>query len=305
MMTAMYGEKVLVTGPAGQIASGICAHLARDNEVWGIARFSESAGRDVVERMGVRTVALDLADGDLAGVPTDFTYVLHLAAFQGSGLDYDYALAINAEATGLVLDHCRSAKAALVMSTASVYRPQADPWHAYVETDPLGDAHLLAAPTYSVSKIAQEAVARTMARLLSLPVTIARMNAAYGPRGGLPAHHLDAVRAGKPIAVRNDPAPYTPIHQNDINAQLDALLDAATVQATIVNWGGDEIVTVQQWCRYLGELAGREPDLTVTAVPGSQLGSILDSTKRRGITGPCQVSWQDGMRDLVENRPPH
>jgi nucleoside-diphosphate-sugar epimerase len=303
MTVAMRGEKVLVTGPAGQIAAGICEHLSRDNDVWGIARFRDPASRDLVERMGVRTVALDLRDGDLSSVPTDFTYVLHLAAFQASGLDYDYALTVNAEATGAVLSHCRSARAALVMSTASVYEPHADPTHAYVETDPLGDAHLQAAPTYSVSKIAQEAVARTMARVLSVPVTIARMNASYGPRGGLPAYHLDAVRAGVPVTARHDPARYTPLHQIDINAQLDALLDAAAVPATIVNWGGDEIVSVQQWCQYFGELVGREPQVDVVPVPGSQLGSILDSTKRTAITGPCQVGWRAGMRDLVENRP--
>ena len=37
----LQGEKILITGPAGQIAFPMTEYLARDNEVWGVARFSE------------------------------------------------------------------------------------------------------------------------------------------------------------------------------------------------------------------------------------------------------------------------
>src|SRR6185436_6992680 len=97
---------------------------------------------------------------------------------------------------------------------------------------------------YSISKIAQEAVARHCARSLDLPVTIARMGAAYGERGGLPVWHLNAIAKGEPVRTRWDPMPYSPIHDDDIAAQLEPLLDAARVPATIVNWAGDEAVSV-------------------------------------------------------------
>ena len=48
-------EKILVTGPAGQIAFPLAESLARDNEVWGIARFGNPATRDEVEAAGVTT----------------------------------------------------------------------------------------------------------------------------------------------------------------------------------------------------------------------------------------------------------
>ncbi len=298
------GEKILVTGPAGQIAYPLTEYLARDNDVWGIARFSEPGSRERVEALGVTTRVVDLGAGDYGDLPSDFTYVLHLATFQGGGLDYDFALRVNAEGTGLLLAHCRSAKAALVMSTTSVYKPHGDPWHAYVETDPLGDANSTHAPTYSISKIAEEAVARTCARLFDLPVVIARMNASYGPNGGLPAYHLDWMVAGMPVSVRWDPCPYSPIHQDDINAQTASLLAAASVPATIVNWGGDEPVSPQEWCAYFGELTGLQPRVVVEEQPGTQIGAVLDVTKRRSITGPCRVSWREGMARLVRERYP-
>ena len=79
-------------------------------------------------------------------------------------------------------------------------------------------------------------MARYCARSFDLPITIARMGAAYGDQGGLPLWHLDAVAAGQPVQTRWDPMPYSPIHDDDICAQLEPLLDAATVPATIVNW---------------------------------------------------------------------
>lgn len=300
----MKGAKILVTGPAGQIAFPLVAYLAPDNDVWGIARFSDPATRERVEALGVTTRSVDLAAGEFGDLPDDFDYVLHLATFQGGGFDYDHALRVNAEGTGLLLAHCRRARAALVMSTTSVYRPHDDPWHRYVETDPLGDANSPHAPTYSISKIAEEAVARTCARLFDLPVVIARMNASYGPNGGLPAYHLDWIVAGEPVVVRFDPAPYSPIHQDDINAQTEQLLAAASVPATIVNWGGDDVVSAQEWCAYFGELTGITPNVVVREMPGTQRGAVLDVTKRRAITGPCAVGWREGMRRMFEARYP-
>jgi nucleoside-diphosphate-sugar epimerase len=291
------GEKILVTGPAGRIAFGLAKTLAADNEVWGIARFGDPAAREEVEALGVTTRVVDLGDGDLDDVPTDFTYLLHIAADFGE--DYERGLRVNAEGTGLLLSHCRKAKAALVMSTVTVYKPHPDPWHAFREHDPIGDAGLPAPKPYSIVKIAEEAVARYCAREHDLPVTIARMGSAYGDRGGLPLWHLNAVAAGQPVVARWDPLPYSPIHYDDINAQVEPLLDAATVPATIVNWAGDEPVTVQQWSSYFGELLGVEAQVVTEVVPGASLGSVGDHTKRSSITGPCRVDWRDGFRRMA------
>ncbi len=248
-------EKILITGPAGRIAFGLAESLVGDNEVWGIARFSNPTSRDEVDALGVTTRAVDLASGDFGDLPADFTYLLHIAA-DFSATDYEQAFRVNAEGTGLVLEHCRTAKAALVMSTLTVYKPHDDPWHAFTETDPVGDQLLPMQAPYSISKIAGEAVARYCARSFGLPVTIARMGSAYGARGGLPLWHLQALAAGAPVRLRWDPLPYSPIHDDDIAAQLEPLLAAATVPATIVNWCGDQPVSAQEWTDVLRRAAG-------------------------------------------------
>jgi nucleoside-diphosphate-sugar epimerase len=296
------GKKILVTGPAGQIAFPLASTLAQSNEVWGIARFTDPAGRDKVEAAGIRAHAADLATGDFGGLPDDFDYVLHLATYRSGGLDYDQALRVNAEGTQALLAHCRSSGGVLVMSTSEVYKPQADPHHKYSESDPLGDSNSLIDPTYSVSKISQEAVARSCARAYGIPVVIARMNASYGDNGGLLAYHLDWILSGKPVMVKWDPAMYSPIHEDDIFGQTEALLAAASVPATVVNWAGDEPVSAQEWCAYMGELTGGAPDVTVREVPGGIRGVVNDVSRRSSITGPCQVPWRHGVERLVEHR---
>ncbi|WP_419917862.1 NAD-dependent epimerase/dehydratase family protein [Candidatus Poriferisocius sp.] len=298
-------QKILITGMTGQIAFPMAAYLAEHNEVWGIARFSVEGSREKVEAAGVRTAVTDLAEGDYSNLPDDFDYLIHMAAFQGTGLDYDWAIRVNGEGTGLLMAHCRKAKAALIASTSSVYHPHPDPWHPYTETDRLGDCHAVHAPTYSMSKISQEAVARTMSRILNLPTVITRINASYGPNGGLPVYHMDWLMSDRPIRLRAPaPSPYSPIHQDDMNAQVEPLLAAASVPATVVNWGGDEAVKAEDWAMLFGELSGKTPEVVYDDFPGSQPGNIADPTKRISLTGPCRVSWRDGFAGIYEVRYP-
>ena len=46
-------EKILITGPAGHVAFPLARELAKNNEVVGLARFSNPEDRDKVEAIGV------------------------------------------------------------------------------------------------------------------------------------------------------------------------------------------------------------------------------------------------------------
>jgi UDP-glucuronate 4-epimerase len=296
-------RKILVTGPAGQIAFPVVRALAATNEVWGIARFGDPATRERVDALGVKTVPVDLADPDFSTLPDTFDHVLHFAIFQTQSLDYDYAIKVNAEGTGLLMDRFRRARSCLVVSSTVVYDIDVDPTHELAEGDPLGDSRQPYSRPYPITKIAQEGVARTMARTLGLPTTIARMNVSYGPNGGLPAYQLDMLLAGQPIPLlAGGPTLYNPIEQTDINAQVPKLLEAASVPATVVNWAGDEVVQSEDYVRFLGQLVGVEP--TFEYQPAGVCSRPCDNRLRRRLIGDCSVSWRDGMRMMVEARHP-
>jgi len=294
------GKKLLVTGASGQIAHALAKRLAEHNEVWGIARFGDEQRRRTLEEAGVHTAKVDLVDPDFSGLPPDFDHVLHLAAHLGSTSDYEFALDVNAVGTGLLLSHFRNVQSALVMSTTGVYKPHPDAWHRYVETDPLGDPVSPSTPGYGVCKVAQEAMARYVARAYGVKIVIGRMNASYGPGGGLPSKHLARIVAGEPVVLRHDPAPYSPIFEDDIARHVGRLLTSVDSPPNVVNFGGDEVVTAQEWCAYLGELVGRKPVIEYAGIPGSQPGIALDVGKRKRITGPDQWTWREGFRLMTE-----
>jgi len=103
-MKALKNERILITGPTGQIAFPMAVELARDNEVWGIARFKDESKRKRLESLGIRTRSIDLANPDFRDLPDDFTCVIHMAAFIGPKPNFDRALTVNAEGTGLLMD---------------------------------------------------------------------------------------------------------------------------------------------------------------------------------------------------------
>lgn len=302
-MTVLEDKRILITGPAGQIAFPLAARLARDNEVWGIARFRDAAARERCEAAGIRTRAVDLAAPDWSDLPERVDHLLHLAAIITPGLDYDRSIRINAEGTGRVMSRFRDAESCLVMSTCGVYASPADGNHAVTETDPLGGSPQPYAPTYCVSKIAQEAVARFAAESFGLPTTIARMNAAYGDNGGLPAMLLDAILAGHPIPVLPDRASVaSPIHEDDIFAQTPRLLASAAIPATIVNWGGDEPVSTHDLCAHLAFRVGKPLELVESHEGIHQYR--LDPARRIELAGACRVPWKEGLDRMIAARHP-
>ena len=197
--------------------------------------------------------------------------------------------------------HCRTARAFLHCSSTGVY--EAADGSPQSETDPLGDNHRVMMPTYSISKIAAEAVVRTTARIFGVPTTIARLNVPYGDTGGWPAFHLALILAGRAVPVRGDvPNRFNPIHEDDIVGMVPALLSAASTPATTVNWGGSVPVSVEEWCTYLGELTGLEPAFEPTAATIDSV--MVDLSRLHSLVGATQVPWREGMRRMVEARHP-
>ena len=305
-MKRLNDEKILFTGLTGQIGFPLALHLARENEVWGIDIFRDEDKKKQLEQAGVKTRTMDLARPDYRNVPDDFSYLIHFAVYQEGGLDFDEALRVNAEGTGLLMTHCHKSKGALVMSSCSVYALPEDPNHPVKETDPLHGPQAAHCPTYVMSKTAKEAVARFAARQMDLPTTIARMNVYYGPYGGLPAWQFEWMLAGMPVPVQPDRASVcSPIYEEDVNNHVGALLAAASVPAVIVNWGGDEVVDVRTYCSYMADITGL--NVQFQEDPDNPLAArtvVVDNARRRELAGGCQVKWRDGMRRMLAARHP-
>jgi nucleoside-diphosphate-sugar epimerase len=291
------GEKILVTGVGGTVATPIALSLAKNNEVWGASRFSNPEKRRALDEAGIVTRAIDIGSGDYSELPTDFTYVVHSAWLRASLAELQLAIRNNIEGVGLLMQHTRKAKGTLVMSGMPVYTPNPDPRHLFTESDPIGASSYAYAPTSPYSKAGVEAVARFCARAFDMKVTITRLNSVTGPSHSFPAQVIRAVLAGRPVQAPGDPNMQSPIHSEDLAWQVEPLLEAASNPAFIVNWGGDEHMSVQDWVAKVNEWSGKSAVVDVHSVVGAPIANPADPTLRKSVTGPCRVDfWKDFRR---------
>lgn len=285
------GRKILLTGVTGVGPFPIAQGLARENEVWGVARFGNPADRERVTAAGITPCAVDLGSGDLSALPRDFDYVLHFAWWRAPIAQLEEAIRINVEGAGFVLEHCRNAKAALVVSGMGIYSGNSDPWHEYSETDPIGRGATAYAETSPACKLGLEAVARYCARSFNLPTTIARLNTVFGLPGTYHTKMIERALDGEGFAAPCDPNPHRPIHTEDMQDQIEALLDAAGTPALITNWCGDDVVSTQDVAARIEELSGKRLQIDIRSVPGTPAGTSADARRRQSITGPCKVAF--------------
>lgn len=297
------GHKILLTGLTGRIGAAAAHFLSPQNEVWGLARFSREGSLEEAQKLGVKTITGDYARGSLDEVPTDFDYVVHIAA-NVKCQTAEEGMADNADGAARLMNHCRNSKAFLHVSATGIYAQNPDPHHAYLETDDVGGGY---GGQYAPTKLAGEGAVRAAAQILNLPTVICRQNVQYGgpsEDAGLIDRFLDVfVETGEAFLPPEGPFIIGPIHEDDIVALIEPCLKVASVPATIVNWGGDELVDWQEMFEYAGELIGEAPKFIrseIFAFPNC----FPDPTLRQKIGGPCKVNWKEGVRRTLELRHP-
>ena len=302
-MTAvdLTGSTILVTGVTGQVAAPLAVSLARQVTVIGAARFSNPTKRTELEAAGVSCVTIDLEKGEVTDLPGDIDYVLNFAVAKTN--DWDRDLDANAGGVLSLMEQVADAKAFVHCSSTAVYKPMGH--HVFSEEGPYGDNHGVweFLRTYSTAKIATEASVRWAARRFNLPSTIARLSVPYGDNGGWPAIHLEMMINGSKIPVHtDDPSTYHPIHEDDIASMVPGLLAAASVPVTTVNWGGNDPVSIEEWCSYMADLTGLTASFEAT---DATIDSVMvDLSRLHNLVGSTEVHWRDGIRRMIAARHP-
>lgn len=299
---SLQGKKILVTGPTSQVALPLLQQLCPIAEVHALARFSKQKDIDRIAALGATIIRKDLATDALDDLPDDFDYVLHFAVVKSG--DFEYDLKANAIGSGRLLAHCKKASAFLQCSTTGVYQYAG---HAVLpETAPLGDNHRALLPTYSICKIAQETVVRFAAQEHGVRLTIARLSVPYGDNGGWPFWHTLMMQNKVPVTVHPEqPNQYAPLHADDYCRHIPYLLAAASTEGTIVNWGGGQVVSIEEWCAWISELTGFEA--TFDPQPTAFGSLVPDLSRLQEILGSepvSRVDWKDGILRLLRTMAP-
>ncbi len=290
-MSGLTGKRVLVTGASGLVAFPVAAELAKDNEVFALARWSDPAQQRLMEETGAKAVKFDLADKDLSSLP-DVDVVINYAVLPPNfgNMAYD----VNTGATGRLARRYRDAEAFVHGSTGSLYEYQGE--RPLTEDDPYG-LHS-AGENYAASKIGAEYLIKHLSEDYELPVTIIRIFSFYGPRGGGVTQRIDQVARGEPVSVypgvRNV---HTPLYEDDYVEKTIQCAGIARVGAEVVNVGGTEAVTTQEYCEIAGEILGKKP---IFVENGKSWPIWADTTKMVRLMGPNKVSVREGIRRTLE-----
>jgi nucleoside-diphosphate-sugar epimerase len=291
-MPGLSGKRVLITGASGLVAFPVAAELAENNEVYAVARYSDPQQKRMIEAAGARAIACDVAQEDLSALPKSVDIVVNYAVLPPSHKNVAYE--VNTGATGRLARRYRDCEAFVQGSTGSLYEYQGE--RPLREDDPYG-LHS-AGENYAASKIAAEFLLKHLSIDYRLPVTIVRIFSFYGPRGGGVTQRVDQVARGEPISVypgvRNV---HTPLYQDDYVEKTIAAAGIAKIGAEIVNVGGSEAVTTQEYCLMAGEILGKAP----VFVENSKSWPIwADTTKMERLLGRSKVSVRDGIRRVIE-----
>lgn len=290
-MTQLSGKRILITGASGVVAFPVAVELAKSNEVFAVARFSDPEQSRLLERAGAQAICFDLANPDLSALPESVDVVINYAVLPPTQVT---AYEVNAGATGRLARRYRDCEAFVHGSTGSLYQYQGE--RPLREDDAYG-LHS-SAENYAASKIAAEFLLKHLSVDYGLPVTIVRIFSFYGPRGGGVTQRIDQIIRGEPVSVypgvRNV---HTPLYQDDYVEKTIAAARIAKVGAQIVNVGGTEPVTTQEYCEIAGEILGTRP----TFVENSKAWPIwADTTKMLELLGPTKISVREGVRRTIE-----
>lgn len=301
-------KRIAITGLTGQIGGSVIRLLAPHNEIIGLARYTREGSREEVEALGVQAVACDYSTGNFDGVPDDVDYVIHIAA-EVYPPSFESGIRQNAIGAGLLFNHFRKAKAWIYVSTTGVYWDHPDPWYRYKETDRVGGSTRITSRfPYGTTKFAGETVAQTLSTIHNVPVTIPRMNWSYGDakhgHGGLPGNLVASIYEGRPININPDWENVGgPIHEDDFTNQLEGFLEHAQVGGNVVNWAGDEPISIERLVPWIAATMGKEYTFNETR-EATSYPRATDNTKRIAQVGKCTVTWQEGIRRMIRHRYP-
>jgi nucleoside-diphosphate-sugar epimerase len=297
MADRLEGQRILITGASGLFGRPLSLHLHPRNTVYALARYTDPAARDELEKAGVETITADLETLDPRTLP-EVDYVVHAGAFlpsSGAEKSRERTFEVNVQATGRLMRRYAKVKGFLYCGSGSCYAYQGR--RPLTESDPFGLHNGI--ETYSASKIAAESLVAFLCNDQNTPTTIIRIFTMYGDTSGTVTRRVDMVAEGKTIPVYPDgPNHMNPLHVADGVKLAERALLAASVPATVTNFAGSETMTVQDYCAYAAGILGTT--VSFREDPKAYYPIWPDVTRMHRLLGRCEMSAKDGIRRVIE-----
>jgi UDP-glucose 4-epimerase len=315
--------RILITGGAGFIGSHLSGALVRSGHaVHALDDLSTGSLENLDALQGAPGFALTVGSCRDAGVVeelvADADVVCHLAAAVGVERVVDQpvqTIETNVHGTEVILAAAARRRTPLLLaSTSEVYgRSPALPFHED------GDL-VLGAPTrarwsYACSKAIDEFLAFAYAKEFGLPVLVPRLFNTVGPRqtgayGMVIPRFVGAAVRNEPIRVYGDGRQTRCFcHVDDVVRALVALVEAGGFDATILNIGGTDEITIGNLARRVVARAGSSSPIVRIPYDEAYGSGFEDLERRVPDTGRvrARIGWRpartldDILDDVIAN----
>jgi nucleoside-diphosphate-sugar epimerase len=302
---------ILILGVAGKMGPTLArmAHRALESSgktrrVIGVARFSNAAEQEKLQKWGIETIRCDLLDEQSLAKLPDAANIVYMAGMKfGSTGNEPLTWAMNTYLPTLICRRYPRSRIA-AFSTGNVYGLAPLSQGGSVETDALN-------PTgeYAFSCLGRERMFEYFSRSQGTPAAILRLNYACELRYGVLVDLAQKVWNNVPVdlAMGN----FNVIWQGDANAVALAALAHCASPAFVLNIAGPELLSVRQVCRRLGEIMQRPVTFSGTEAPdallnNAQLSHRMFGYPRIGVTKMLEWVAQWIMRGgKTLNKPTH
>ncbi|MDA4122230.1 MAG: SDR family NAD(P)-dependent oxidoreductase [Thaumarchaeota archaeon] len=309
--------KVLVTGGAGFIGYHLALRLsAKGFDVQIAEDFSRGKTdrlfKEFAKRKNVKVVRIDLTEkSEFSKLEKDVDVVAHLAAINGTKFFYempDQVIRVNLESLLNVIEWTvkSRAKKILFASSSETYAGTMDRGECPIPTPEdvpltIGD---MKNPrfSYSISKIAGEAICRYYSEARGIKTVIPRYHNVYGPRMGfehvIPELIMRMLRREDPFLIKGYSQTRSFCYVDDAAGATVELLSKKSCDGEVVNVGTQEEIAIEALAKKLFAIGGYHPTLKLEEPPkGSVARRCPDTTKiSKRLGWRPSVSLDDGLK---------
>lgn len=225
--------------------------LGLSRKVYGVSRFSDIAGRQYLEDLGVETISCDLLDDEALQKLPEVKNVIYLAGFKfGAVGKEDFTWAMNSYLPGRVSEKFKNSRI-VALSSGNVL--------PFVKvTDGGVDESVMPEPIgeYAQSTLGRERIFTYFSKKNSTPILIYRLNYAVDFRYGVVREIAKQVYNNQAINITTNNV--NVIWQSDANEIAIRSLLHTEAPAKVLNVTGPEILSIKWIAEKLGKALGKE-----------------------------------------------
>lgn len=226
--------------------------IGKNNQVYGVSRFSDSAAKKQVEASGVIPIACDLLNDDELQALPEVPNIIYLAGHKfGTAGNEDFTWAMNTYLPGRVAEKFRKSNI-VAFSSGNVLpfvKLQEGGADEGILPEPIGE--------YAQSCLGRERIFQYFSKKNGTPMLIYRLNYAVDFRYGVIMEIAKAVLHGKAIDLRTENV--NVIWQSDANEIAIRSLLHCSSPAKLLNVTGPETLSTRWVAKEFGEIFNREP----------------------------------------------